>query len=308
MTNRVPLSVNATLSLGSKAHTGALTSSAAVLIEQNPAPKIATDLFDLAGDPSTPLVPGKQAKYASQKSAVKQAFAARDFAVHNGLEYCRVAIGALKPSLGNRWNSLWNTAGFVTPSLALPADPMPMLIQFREFFNANPAKEVTAMNATAAQAQMRITALEQAHSALAQARTELLLRKGARDIALKTLRARLSGLRSELEQILSPYDGRWYDFGFRRPADRQAPDAVSGLLLTLGGSGVVLAKWDSASLADNYRVTWRPSSASEGTQVGILSDTQCLITGLPSGEIVVAVSARNAAGETAPTEATITLP
>lgn len=240
---------------------------------------------------------------------VKQAFAARNFAVKNGRDFCLHAVGVLKVAFGQRWNSLWNTAGFVQPTLKMAADPVPMLVQFREFFNANASREVASLNVTSALAQQRITEIQSANSALAQARTELIQRQGARDFALRTLRERLSGLRSELDQVLSDQDGRWYDFGFRRPADGDIPVKVKGLHLTQAGPGVVLAKWDTAALATGYRVSWRPSGDNtEGTEVGLFSDTECSITGLPSGALIVAVTARNTSGETEATEATITLP
>jgi hypothetical protein len=45
------------------------------------------------------------------------------------------------------------------------------------------------------------------------------------------------------------------------------------------------------------------------TEVGLFTDRQCLITGLPAGStIVVMVTARNSSGETAPTEAVIVAP
>jgi hypothetical protein len=111
--------VDAVINLGTTVHGGALSVGGAIGLEQNTAPKIELDLYDLSGDPATPLIPGKQAKYAAQKLAVKAANEAARAAAHDGREYCRLAIGVLKPVLGNRWNTQWNAAGFVAPSLAL---------------------------------------------------------------------------------------------------------------------------------------------------------------------------------------------
>lgn len=45
------------------------------------------------------------------------------------------------------------------------------------------------------------------------------------------------------------------------------------------------------------------------TDVGLFSDLQALLSGIPSGtSIIVGVTARNDSGETQPTEATITVP
>ena len=308
-TTIVPAAVDAVISLGSKMLTGAQTVGDAINLEQNTAPKIAVDLYDLSGDPATPLVPGKQAKHAAQKLAVKAANDAARAAAHNGREYCRLAIGVLKPVLGNRWTTLWNAAGFVAPSLAVPRDPVPMLIRFREYFNANAAREVVALNVTAARAQLRVTEIQQAHVALANARNLKIDLKAARDASLAKLRKRLIGLRSELEQLLEDDDGRWYDFGFFRPADRQQPAPVTGLVLTPAGAGTVIASWSPSSNATNYRVSWKPTSSSgEPTEVGLFADPQAVISGLPTGvPLTIAVSARNSAGETAATEGSIAL-
>ena len=309
-TNNVPVTVAPLISLGTQALAGAIAIGPDINLTHNTAAMIAADLYDLTGDPATPLVQGKQAKHAAQKPVVKLAYANQAAAIKAGIEYCRLAIGALKPVFGPRWNTQWSSAGFIQPSLALPRDPVPMLIQFREYFNANPTREVAAFDVTSARAQLRLTQIQQAQSALAQARAEQITRKGQRDISLKTLRNRLSGLRGELDQLLSEDDGRWYDFGFRRPADGQFPDPVEGLTLTAGASGSVLATWESAALADDYRVSWRPSSSTEpATAVGLVGELQFLLTDLPSGvPIIVGVSARNGSGETAPTETTITVP
>jgi hypothetical protein len=99
-------------------------------------------------------VPGKQAKYKAQVVAVAEAYAAARVAVTNGIDYCRLAIGVLKPVLGTRWTTQWQAAGFSEPSLALPRDPVPMLIHFRQYFGSNPTREVAAINITAARAQL----------------------------------------------------------------------------------------------------------------------------------------------------------
>lgn len=115
----------------------------------------------------------------------------------------------------------------------------------------------------------------------------------------------MSGLRAELEQILTPEDGRWSEFGFRVPAAGEIPEKVEGVVVSAAMTGTVIVKWEATRLAENYRVYWRSSTQPAGlvTEVGLFTDKQALITGLPIGEsIVVGVRARNRSGEMAPTE------
>ena len=301
--NTIPKPLEPVISLGIQALAGAQSIGAEIDLQQNTATKIAAELHDLIGDSAAPLVPGKQSRFAEQKVVVKNAYSSRNVAIRAGREYCRLVIGVLKAGFGARWNSQWNAAGFVSPTLALPADPLPMLVQLREFLNANPAMEVPAIQMTAERAQALIAEIQGGHSLVAAARGELLRRKAARDQALKKLRRRLSGLRTELVQLLAPDDGRWNSFGFRRPADGRIPAEVTGLSLTPAGSGAVLVKWEEVSRADNYRVTW--NAGSSGDESRIVTDSQCVFTGLPEGMVTFRVAARNAAGETAPAEVSI---
>jgi hypothetical protein len=308
--NSIPRAVDPVTSLGAKALIGGQSIGALIPLVINTPPKIATDFYDFAGNPATPEIRGKQAKYAAQKTVVTDAYAAARQAVSAGRDFCMDAISVLKPVLGNRWNSQWNRAGFVAPSLAVERDPVPMLIRLREYFNANAAQEVASRGVTAAQAQVRVAAIQAADLAVAQARDLRTTLKTARDESLAALRSRLSGLREELGQLLSDEDGRWYDFGFSRPVDGSIPSPVTGLTLTAGGAGIVLVNCAPSTRATNYRVMWRASSSGDpATPAGLFTGPQCTLTGLPSGvPIIVGVSARNASGETAIVEATIVVP
>jgi hypothetical protein len=310
-TNKVSRTYAALINHGLKAQTGAQTNAAVVNLEQNDAPAIATDLYDVIGDPGTPLVPGKQAILNTRNQAVKSAYAASRLAIRAGREYCRLGVSLLKPVLGVKHNGTWQAAGFLTPSLAMPQNPSAMLIEFRHYFEANPAQENAASGITAAQAQARVAAIQSTAVAVAAAETAQLTAKRARDLAVRALQKRLSGLRYELGQLLSREDGLWREFGFHRPADGQLPEVVESVILTPGLPGTVVVTWEAASLAENYRVLWRPEgSPIEGnTEVGLFADLQVLIGGLPSGiSVLVRVTSRNNSGETDPKEATITVP
>jgi hypothetical protein len=206
-----------------------------------------------------------------------------------------------------------------------------MLIALREYFNSNPAREVAVLNITAHEAQLRLEAVQSTTLAIAQARGALVHLKAARDESLARLRKRLSHLRAELEQVLPAHDGRWYDFGFRRPSDGALPSPVKDVTATPTNQGsdpesaFVLVKWKPSKLAESYRVTWRRKSAPANTEStpstpstpsispteptsSNTAETQALLQNLPIGEpLVIAVSARNRSGETSPAQVEITL-
>lgn len=309
--NCIPFSMKDLVKLGVKAEAGTETYGPAAGIVLNTNDRVATTLYDLIGDPATPLVPGKQAILNTRNQELKTARLALGAATDAGCEYCRLGISLLKGVLGTRHNSAWFAAGFLTPSLAVPKDPVPMLIEFRHYFTANAARENASGGITAAQAQAKMADIQAAQLGLASAEAAQAQAKGARNFAKRALSERLSGLRSELDQLLSDQDFRWREFGFRRPADGHIPSDVEGLVLTAGAPGTVVVRWDRAALAENYRVLWRPAGAEfeTATEVGLFGDLQMLISGLTTGtSVIVSVTARNNSGETQPTESTITVP
>jgi hypothetical protein len=309
-TNIIPQSYAGVTDLALLALAGLQAHGAFIGIEHNTAPVMQGAIHLLTGNPATPAIPGKQALLNAQLLTIKTTTAAALAAAKDARAFCMQGLGLLKPSLGQRSNGNWIAAGFTGGSLAVPPVPLTMLLQFRSFFEVNPARESGAISAVGAQA--KATALQAAIQARDTAKGLRFSVKAARDEAFAALRKRLSGLRAELAQLIAPTDDRWYAFGFRRPADGKVPKPVSALLLTPLGAGTVLAQWPASSYAESYRVTWKPSSASSGepgTQAGLVSATQFALTGLPSGvSIIVSVSARNGSGETEPVEAAIVVP
>jgi hypothetical protein len=315
--NTIPRPLAAVITLARNAHAGGLKSGGAAARAYNTPEKIGRDLHDVIGNPATPLVPGKQAQYAAQLVAVKAAYVEKVAAIRAGREFCRRAVSLLRLFLGNDWNTAWQAAGFHLPSLALPAHPAAMLTGLRAYFGADPARENVQAGVTAAAAETAAARIDAALLAVASAKRTLVSLKAQRDRALKTLRQRLSGLRAELELLLEDDSGLWYEFGFKRPADGRKPLPVEEVNVTVAAPGVVVVKWGSAPLAEDYRVTWKPRdgsslpgsdggaerSAQRNTEAGLLSGTQAILRDLPAGvPIIIGVSARNSHGETKPTE------
>lgn len=305
--NAIPRSLKGLIGLGLHALSGAEAPGADELLGQNTAAKIATDLHAVTGD-GTPENPGAQDLYAAQRTAVANAYAASHAAIDAGRDFCRRAISVLKISFGARWNSQWIAAGFVSHSVAVPANPVPMLIQLRQYFGANPDREIPALGVTAAQAIVTHAGVQTVGLALSNARKKLLVLKKARDAAQKALRNRLSGLRAELDQVLADDDGRWLTFGFHRPAEGRAPEPVESVEITRTAEGAAMVKWPAATRATSYRVTCEIAGSDEAPIfTGLFHDTQCLIPKLPADvEIAISITARNRTGESASIRATAT--
>jgi len=301
MSNIIPRNYNQIVHLARNALAGAREEGESVGLVHNPAPKIEADFHFLTGNPVTPAIPGAQAQLGAHLVILKDAYQERREAVKNGREFCQLAIALLKPALGKTWNTAWQAAGFTQSSLAVPREPIAMLTNLRAFLGTNPALENPLAQITATHAETLAAAIDQATVSIAAARDLRLRLKATRDAAQRRLRKRLSALRAELEQLLLPDDGRWYDFGFSRPADGRMPAPVPEVVATPAGESSILVQWSASALAKNYRVTWKvlDDSAAMAKEAGIFIDRQCIITEIPrEAAIGIGVSARNAAGET----------
>ena len=190
---------------------------AVLQIGSNTAPKLATDFYDLHGDPATPAVPGKQALLNAQLLLIKSTGAAAKAAMKAGRDFCHTGIGVLKPILGQRWNDDWNAIGFTAElaggaaSPALHAAAIPQL----SGDESHQGECLARLHRRASTGKFAaIQATLQARETAKGARWSI---KATRDEAFKALRKRLIALRQELGQVLSREDDRWYTFGFRRP-------------------------------------------------------------------------------------------
>jgi hypothetical protein len=280
-------------------------------IKQNTSPVIAASLYDFVGLPGTdPATAGKQGAFNQSRIAVTNAAEARRVAVQQGREFNAKAVNHLKTYLGRRWNPLWQSVGFTNGSIALPRDPMPLLLKLRPHLIANPTHELASEQITAARANALTIAINAAFNTESTAVAARDNARIARDESAAKLRARLVGLRGELEQLLADDDYRWRRFGFSRPIDRHIPAAVTGLTLRPGGvAGEVIVEWQPSVGAESYRVLRLVQTVDETPiEVGLLNEPMTILSGLPSGKtVVVTVTARNEAGETLPTNNTIVI-
>jgi len=114
----------------------------------------------------------------------------------------------------------------------------------------------------------------------------------------------MSGLISELGQLLDDTDPLWLAFGLNEPGATNLPDQADGLALTAGPAGTVLAHWSSASRATRYRV-FQQIDGVDPMPVNNLttSESDATLTALPSGKTLkIYIIAANDAGQAAPSD------
>jgi hypothetical protein len=126
---------------------------------------IRADLKSLAGQPAehimTPSVtPNLKESRICAKTQETEMTPGLRTALSNGRQLAIACIGTLKPVLGPKWCSAWPAAGFSDCALAVPTNPMVLLLQLRAYYAANPTREVAnvrgiAFTATACEAAMQ---------------------------------------------------------------------------------------------------------------------------------------------------------
>lgn len=226
----------------------------------------------------------------------------------NGKAFISTARNVLATYLGNGYSQAWDATGFPDQSTAVPgtqAKRQVLLQSLQNYFTANPAQENPPLNITAARAGNLFAALSDARSAANDGNTDAGQKKNLRDAAEKTLRNRMSGLVSELGQLLEDTDPLWLAFGLNEPGATNLPDVADSLILTVGGTGTVLADWSDASRATRYRV-FKQVVGVDATMVAAatVTDSDYTFTGLPSGKTLkVQIISANDAGQAAPSTA-----
>jgi hypothetical protein len=311
---QVPESYDPLVQLLEDAADGADKYGAAIGLKQNTGPAIRTDLTALIGVPAgpggvPPAVPGLKSLWNAAKANKTAMTADLRTAESNGRALAMTCIGALKPVLGTQWNSAWNAAGFTGGSLAVPAHPQPLLLLLSAYYAANPAKEVANINGiacTAAACQAASGVIVTAQKASNQSNTDAGNAQSALQDGIDAGRARASGLLAELGQLLDDNDPRWLAFGFDLPGHPSTPDVPQNLTVTTGaaGSQTLFVHCDDARRASGYRFT--VTNAADGTELAeqLTQDAEATFDSLPAGANVnVAVTARNATGESQPCDA-----
>jgi hypothetical protein len=301
MSNRIPEAYDPVVQLLEDAADGAHAHGAAIGLKQNTETVIRADLVALVGTPAgpggnPPAVPDLKALWNNAKAAKTAATVALRTACSNGRALATVAVNILKPRLGNQWNSAWQAAGFPGASLAIPANPLPLLQQLRAYFAQNPAQaapQLQPIAVTAAACGAAVQAISDASEASNQSNTDAGAAQKNYEAGMDAARARLSGLRAELEQLLADSDPRWLAFGFDMPGHPDTPEVPANLTLTPGapGSRMVFANWDDARRADSYRVTVSGPGGAKITET-IVTESEATLQNLPAVATVSVAVAR----------------
>ena len=309
MPNITPESYDPLVQLLEDAADGAHTYGAAIGLVHNDETHLRADLIALVGKPAgpggvPPAVPGFQSLWNAAQTNKSAKTAALRTAQSNARLYVRTCIRSLFPVLGESWNADWNAAGFTGGSLAVPTNPMTLLQQMRAYYIANPTREsvVQGINCNAVTCEATAQGLSTAESASNQSNTDSGIAKSNYENGIAAARARLTGLRNELTQLIADDDDRWYAFGFEKPSDPSTPETPANLVATAGaaGSKTVIADWDDARRADSYRFRVVVKADNKEVANEIVSDSQLSLdlTSLAIGTVVVlTVRGRNAAGE-----------
>jgi len=295
---------------------GAHTYGAAIGLVHNSEPNIRMDLDAIIGKPAgpggvPPAVPGlKDLWNRAQDNKVAKSLALRN-TCSAARVFCRHCIHTLMPVLGESWNSRWNAAGFTGGSLAVPTNPLTMLQQLSAYFYANPGHETPSLQGiacTAVACDAAAKSITDADFASNKSNTDSGTAYTNFQAGLQAGRNRLTGLRTELEELIEDDDTRWYSFGFDRPADPNTPEVPANLIVVAGatGSKTVIASWNPSRRSDSFRIS--AVLKSDGSEVTnfIIQDTQASLTldTLAVGTLVVlTVTARNNTGESGPSNA-----
>jgi hypothetical protein len=308
---QIPESYDPLVQLLEDAADGANKYGAAIGLKQNTEAAIRTDLTALIGMPAgpnnvPPAVPGLKSLWNTAKANKTAMTAALRTAESNGRALAMTCIGALKPVLGQQWNSAWNAAGFTGGSIAVPTHPQTLLLQLRGYYGTNPAREVKDVNGiacTGAACQAASDAIVAAQKASNQSNTDAGNAQSALQAGMDNGRARASGLMAELGQLLDDNDPRWLAFGFDLPGQTATPDVPQNLTVTPGAasSQTLFVHCDDARRANGYRFT--VTNAADNSEVAeqLTQDAEATFDSLPAGaKVNVVVTARNATGESQP--------
>jgi hypothetical protein len=246
--NRLPDKLEALIAQTEDAADGARQLETTVGLGQNKETALRGDLAALVV---------KKTAYDTADSASPAKTTALTVARSNARAWLLMARDNFKTFLGNRPCAAWSATGWSAQSTAVPNTGdrlLPLLESVGIYLAANPAREVAAMNLTAARATLLHAALSDARAARNTHDALLTQTKEERDTAEDRLRARMRGLIGELAQLLDPLSPHWLAFGLKRPGAPDSPPKVQNTRATAMGGGEVRVQCDAAARAEYFQI------------------------------------------------------
>ncbi len=254
--------------------------------------------------------------YAATKTA-KDGFSADLRTVDSNARAFIKAVGAyFTQIISDGWSAAWEATGFPNQSTGIPSlqdERMTLCASLRDYFTANPTKEITngSLVLTAARASDLYINFTDARIAVNEGNTNSAQKKILRDAAVDALKTRLRNLISELGQLLDDTDPLWLAFGLNEPGAASTPDVPEAVSVVPGTPGVLHVNWAAARLATHYRV-WKQIVGTDANPIAVASptDTEATLSGLHSGATAkITVTSVNDAGESTPsTEVSVVVP
>ncbi len=313
--NSTPKAYEPLIQLLEAAADGAHTHGTAIGLAHNTEAAIRADLIALVGAPAgpgghPPALPGLKFAWDQARANKSAKIAALHTANSQGRFLARMCVRTLTPVLGESWNAQWDSVGFTSGSLAIPTAPLALLQHLRGYYGQHPTREMPnfqGVACTAAACEAAVQALSDAESARNQSQTDAGTAKAAFDAAFAAASVRISHLRDELAQLIAADDERWYAFGFDKPSEPTTPDVPANLVVTPGatGSKLLLVECTEARRATGYRFRAVNKSAHQEVASHLVqaAQTTLALTNVAAGtQVDVTVIARNAKGESQPTE------
>jgi hypothetical protein len=248
-----------------------------------------------------------QNEFKMAESAATGPYAALRSADSNAKGFIASAVKVLAISLGNRWSAAWVATGLPHNTVGIPTTQdgrFSALGGLKAYFTANPGKEVTTaeITVTAALAEIRYQAVSDARQAVANAQADTAAKLQTRDAAVDALRAVYRSVVTEVGEILTDDDPRWYHFGLSRPIDGDQPGIPMQVRATAMGGGKVLVQLSGARRANSFNY-YRKIVGTDPDPVKVKNtkSTTLVIEPLPVGATVeVTVTGVNTTGEGQP--------
>lgn len=193
-----------------------------------------------------------QSSFEASKVAENDAVTAHRTANSNAKGFLALAKRQLADAQGELPAGLWPTG-----STAIPDDEpkrLSLLGKIGDYLRDHPSEANDKKDFTEVLARASSKAVEDSRTQINNTVPARVKAKAARDTADSALYQRLSGLLSELGQVLSDDSENWYWFGFTPPAGAERPAKPESLTLHQVGAQSVAAGWPHAPRAEKYRL------------------------------------------------------